>query len=138
MSAQSSKHYFALVDHHAAKGLQVAAWAQVKGSALGAEVVLQAAKASEVDDAYLNGAPVTMPQLVPSARQYQVPPAYTGPARPERAERPKSSPNTVPTAARAQATKHGATAAKSGCAVVAVALLSAGGGLMTAIHQLLS
>ncbi|WP_155896910.1 HIRAN domain-containing protein [Curtobacterium sp. UNCCL17] len=138
LSAQSSKHYFALVDHHREKGITVAAWAHVKGSALAAEVVLQAAKASEVDNAYLNGAPVTVPRLVPAARHYQVPPAYNGPARPALTERPKSSSKSAPAAARGQAKKQGAAAAKSGCAVVAVGLLGVGGGFVTTIHQLLS
>ncbi|MFJ3379383.1 HIRAN domain-containing protein [Curtobacterium sp. NPDC090217] len=132
MSTQSSRHFFALVDHHAAKGLTAAAWAQVKGSALAAEVVLQAAKASEVDNAYLQGAPVTMPRLVEPAGRYDVPPAYSGPAPQPRRER------TTPNAARSAAAKPAAAAAKSGCALVAVGLLGVSGGFLTAVHHLLS
>jgi len=135
MSAQSSRHYFALVDHHAVKGLTVAAWAQVKGSALAAEVVLQAAKASEVDNSYLDGPARTLPQLVPVSSAYEVPPAYTGPPRPASPSRSRTK---TPSATAGTAPKQAAAAAKSGCAVVAVGLLGIGGGFATALHQLLS
>ncbi len=138
LSTQSSRHYFALVDHHAAKGLAVAAWAHLKGSALAAEVVLQASKASEVENSYLDGDARTMAQLVAPAASYDVPPSYTGlprSASPQRTEAtPRKAPGTAPSAGKKQV----AAAAKSGCAVVGVGLLSLGGGLVTAVHQFLS
>lgn len=139
MSTQSSRHYFALVDHHAAKGLTVAAWSQIKGSALAAEVVLQAAKASEVDNSYLDGLARTMPELVPVSSNYTVPPAYTGLARSASPQRSRASAPAAPAAPlRATPKPTAAAAAKSGCAVVVVGLLGVGGGFATALHQLFS
>lgn len=138
MSTQSSRHYFALVDHHAAKGLAVAAWAHLKGSALAAEVVLQASKASEVDNSYLGGDAQTMPRLVSPAASYEVPPAYTGPPRSTSPQRMRATAKTTSGTAPSTGKRQTAAAAKSGCAVVAVGLLGIGGGFVTAIHQLLS
>lgn len=135
MSTQSSKHYFALVDHHQAKGLLVVGWAHVRGSALAAEVVLQAAKASEIDNRYLQGPPVTLPTLVPISSNYDVPAAYTGPARTPRKNQPQQQPTTNDRPVAAEVTS--APVAKSGCAIIAVGVLALVGGLVGIAHQLM-
>lgn len=76
MTAASSAHFFPAIDHLEKSGLTAAAWAHIKGSGLAAEVVLQAAKASEIESSWLGGPPVTIPRLVPLQKQYTVPNAY--------------------------------------------------------------
>jgi Protein of unknown function (DUF2510)/HIRAN domain len=119
MTPATSKHFLPLIDHLEAKGLLTAAWAHIKGSALAAEVTLQAAKASEVDNAWLTGGPVAVPKLVPVASSYRVPNAYVpqrkGPGKPSggapaSGSRPTQSPKKEP--------------AKAGCGMVA-ALMAA-------------
>ena len=131
MSTPSSKHYFALVEHHASQGLETAAWAQIKGSALAAEVVLQAAKASEVPNTYLQGPPVLFPLLVPAAASYAVPAAYSGPPAKKAPARPRTSASAAPAAVTKQA-------AKSGCALVLLAGMATIAGLGAAVNSFLA
>lgn len=131
MSTPSSKHYFPLVQHHTSKGLETAAWAQIKGSALAAEVVLQAAKASEVPNAYLQGPPVALPALLPAAASYVVPTAYSGPAAKPAPSRPRAAAQAAPAAATKQA-------AKSGCALVLLAGMATVAGLGAAVNSFLA
>jgi collagen type III alpha len=131
MSTVSSKHFFALVDHHAAKGLVTAAWGQIKGSALAAEVVLQAAKASEVDDDYLHGSPNVLPSLLPEASSYAVPAAYSGPPRKPAPARARAAAQSAPAAVSTQA-------AKSGCALVLLAGMATVAGLGAAVNSFLA
>jgi hypothetical protein len=63
MTPASSKHFFPLMEHLAQYGLETAAWSTLKGSRVAADIVLQAAKATEVDDTWLYGAPVVVPPL---------------------------------------------------------------------------
>lgn len=62
--AMSAK-FLPLVDHIAARGLLPACWADVRGSAVAAEVRIDAIKAHEASDTVLNGRPSTVPDLVP-------------------------------------------------------------------------
>lgn len=119
MSTATSKHFFPIIDHLEASGLNTAAWAQLKGSSLTAEVVLQATKATDIEDDWLNGEPVTLPELVPAAGSYYVPPAYSAPKHgtSQRAKAKKESPAPVALSA---------APAKSGCAVIVLAALAAG------------
>jgi hypothetical protein len=73
MSPAMSMHYFPTVDHLAKSGTVAAAWAHLKGSGLAAEIVLQAAKASEVEMTWLDGHAVTVARLVPPAASYELP-----------------------------------------------------------------
>ena len=119
MSTATSKHFFPIIDHLEGNGLITAAWAQLKGSSLTAEVVLQATKATDVDDDWLNGEPVRIPELIPLAGTYYVPPAYSAPQRvanhKAKARKVSRSPITV-----------SAAPAKSGCAVIVLAAIAAG------------
>jgi hypothetical protein len=119
MTPASSKHFLSLVYHLEAKGLVTAAWAQIKGSALAAELVLQAAKASDVDNEWLTGDPVAVPRLVPVATSYRVPNAYVpqrkGPGKPSGGA-PASSGRATPSPKKQPA--------KAGCGMVA-ALIAA-------------
>jgi len=116
MTGASSAHYFPLVDHLEKKGMIAAAWAHLKGSGLAAEVVLQAAKAAEIDSAWLNGKPVTIPELIPVAKSYLVPAAYSGPPKPN-GKKPGGG---APSAARAATGKPAPdkAKAKAGCGMV--------------------
>ena len=130
MSTATSKHFFPIIDHLERKGLTGAAWAQLKGSSLTAEVVLQATKATDVDDIWLNGEPVTLPPLVPVAATYYVPPAYSAPKRgaSQKVKTRKASPSriTVSTAP-----------AKSGCAVIVLAAIAAAAVAVPVISHLI-
>lgn len=118
MTAASSAHFFPAIDHLEKKGLTAAAWAHIKGSGLAAEVVLQAAKASELDQVWLSGPPMTVPRLIPVSASYLVPKAYV-PQKNSGGPRPGTG------AARSQkagVTPSGVQPAKSGCAMVAGAI----------------
>jgi collagen type III alpha len=122
MSTATSKHFFPILDHLESKNLTAAAWAHLKGSSLTAEVVLQAVKASEVEDAWLTGDAETVPTLVPKASSYYVPPAYQVP---KRTAPTKAKATTKAKAKRpdpmASALRASAAPAKSGCAVFVLA-----------------
>lgn len=126
MSTATSKHFFPIIDHLEAKNLTAAAWAHLKGSSLTAEVVLQAVKASEVDDDWLAGDAETLPRLVPVASSYYVPPAFQAPKRPSS---PKSQPQAKSKRKRsdpmASELRASAAPAKSGCAVILLAAATA-------------
>lgn len=130
LSTATSKHFFPIIDHLEGKGLTTAAWAQLKGSSLTAELVLQATKATDVDDTWLNGEPVTLPPLVPVAATYYVPPAYSAPKRgaSQKVKTRKASPSriTVSTAP-----------AKSGCAVIVLAAIAAAAVAVPVISHLI-
>lgn len=115
LSVQSSKHYLPVIAHLEEKGLTATAWGRVKGSTLTAEVTVQATKASELPSDWLEGNPTTIPQLIPEAAQYAVPPAYVPqPKRPQ------------PTRAAAAPRKAAAQPQKAGCAGVLLTFASVG------------
>lgn len=130
MSTATSKHFFPIIDHLEAKGLTTAAWAQLKGSSLTAEVVLQATKATDINDDWLNGEPVRLPELVPVAGTYYVPPAYSAPKRgpSQKAKAPKASPPPISVSA---------APAKSGCAVIVLAAVAASAVAIPVISHLI-
>jgi hypothetical protein len=114
MTGASSAHYFPLIDHLEKKGMTAAAWAHLKGSGLAAEVVLQAAKAAEIDSAWLSGKPVTVPELIPASKNYTVPDAYIEPKKPN-GNKPGGA---APTASRVAQGTAAPKKAKAGCGMV--------------------
>ncbi|MFT4051593.1 MAG: HIRAN domain-containing protein [Microbacterium sp.] len=64
MTPVSSTHFLPTIHHLGDQGLVTAAWARVKGSAVAAQVVLQATKAHELPADWF-GAPATIPALYP-------------------------------------------------------------------------
>lgn len=111
LTPTTSRHFLPTVDHTAARGGAVATYARIKGSQLTAEVVIQGAKATELQDEWLNGPFIVLPALIPPGVAYDVPPAYIAQAQKPRTA---SSAKAAPVAA----------AAKSGCVVVLVAVAS--------------
>ncbi|WP_258069151.1 DUF2510 domain-containing protein [Rathayibacter sp. AY1H3] len=82
LSPTLSADFAPTLRHLASLGLTAAAYASLRGSPLKVELTLQAAKAVELPAEWVDGRPVTLPRLLPPARTYSVPPAYTPPLRP--------------------------------------------------------
>lgn len=95
LTPTTSRHFLATIDHANSRGVDVAAYAHIKGSQLSAEVSIQGAKVTEIPDEWLNGAFVTLPALIPAAATYEVPPAYV------------SQPATLVVASKARSSKAG-------------------------------
>lgn len=79
LTKATSAKFLAAVQHFDAIGLTTVARATIKGSALSAEVTLQAAKAHELADADLEPEISPLPRLIPfeeDATRYVVPDAY--------------------------------------------------------------
>jgi len=105
LTPTTSRHFLPTVDHVAARGGIVASYARIKGSQLAAEVVVQGAKAAELQAGWLDGPFIQLPPLVPERASYDVPPAY------------------VPQPTRGNsASKAAAASTKSGCAVALLAV----------------
>lgn len=76
LSPVTSPQFLPLIEHTEAVGELAVAYAKITGSALAARLVLQAAKATEISNEWLATGPHPAPQLLPWARDYEVPPAY--------------------------------------------------------------
>jgi HIRAN domain len=76
LSNVTSAHLLPLLEHTEAVGETALAYAKVTGSALAAQLVLQAAKATEISNEWLSNGPHPAPNLLPWATEYEVPPAY--------------------------------------------------------------
>lgn len=111
LSPTTSAHFLPVVDHLEAEGLHPAAWATIKGSSLAAQVTVQAAKATEVSDEWLHGAPAEFPALVAEAAHYSVPPAYVEEETTDRNSSSTSSSKGTTPSTRGSAAKQGG----SGC-----------------------
>lgn len=130
LSVASSKHFLPVVDHLAKQRMTVAAWGRIKGSALTAEVTVQATKASELPAEWLSGEPTTVPSLVPAAESYSVPPAYIPqPAR--RTSTQKTS------AGGSMVSRVTAQPQKAGCAGVILAFAAIGVAISGATNYLM-
>lgn len=62
LTAGSSQHFIPTIRHLEENGMSAVVWARVKGSAIAAQVILQAAKAHELAPEWL-AVPVTLPRL---------------------------------------------------------------------------
>lgn len=79
LSKAMSARFVDVVRHYEDQGLITAAWATIKGSAIAAEVTLQAVRSNEISDADLTPTIAPLLPLVAyqeNPRAYQVPPAY--------------------------------------------------------------
>lgn len=65
LSSQMSQRFLPLIRHLRDRGLLAACWGDVTGSAVAAEVRIDAVKANEASSELLSGPPVTVPALVP-------------------------------------------------------------------------
>jgi len=93
LSPAVSQQFAPTVRHLQSLGLTAAAHAALRSSPLQAELTLQAARASELPEHWVDGPPVVLPPLVPVAASYDLPAAYVKPLR--------STPLTSEEAARA-------------------------------------
>jgi len=63
LTPQMSQRYLPMIRHFQKRGLITSCYADIAASAVDAQVRIHAVKANEVDDQFLNGAPVTLPRL---------------------------------------------------------------------------
>ncbi|UVJ41171.1 HIRAN domain-containing protein [Arthrobacter sp. CJ23] len=76
LSNVTSAHLLPLLEHTETVGETAIAYARITGSALAAQLVLHAAKATEISNDWLSDGPHPAPKLLPWATEYEVPPAY--------------------------------------------------------------
>lgn len=76
LSNVTSAHLLPLIEHTEAVGETALAYAKITGSALAAQLVLHAAKATEIGNDWLSDGPHPAPKLLPRGARYEVPPAY--------------------------------------------------------------
>ncbi|GAB3568696.1 hypothetical protein GCM10027405_30810 [Arthrobacter alkaliphilus] len=76
LSNVTSAHLLPLLEHAETVGETALAYARVTGSALAAQLVLHAAKATEISNDWLSAGPHPAPTLLPWTTAYDVPPAY--------------------------------------------------------------
>ncbi|WP_427136022.1 HIRAN domain-containing protein [Pseudarthrobacter sp. S9] len=76
LSNITSAHLLPLLEHTETVGETAIAYAKIAGSALAAQLVLHAAKATEISNDWLSAGPYLAPKLLPWATGYDVPPAY--------------------------------------------------------------
>lgn len=76
LSNITSAHLLPLLEHTEKIGETALAYAKISGSALAAQLVLHAAKATEISNDWLSDGPHSAPKLLPRATEYDVPPAY--------------------------------------------------------------
>ncbi|MER2136711.1 MAG: hypothetical protein ABS909_02485, partial [Arthrobacter sp.] len=90
MTTASSAHFLPSISHATDVDKTLGVWARIRGSGLAAELVVQGARATELDDSWLNSMP-TFPALVDEAASYAVPPAFVEKAKTERSDRNSTS-----------------------------------------------
>ncbi|MEX5274358.1 hypothetical protein RF638_10430 [Kocuria sp. CPCC 205235] len=76
LSTQMSQQFIPIINHAFDHNLLTAAWGTIRGSSFEVSMTLQAARASEVPDAWYEELPNDVPELVEEAETYDVPPAY--------------------------------------------------------------
>jgi hypothetical protein len=76
LSNVTSAHLLPLLEHTEGVGETALTYARITGSALAAQLVLHAAKATEIGNDWLSNGPHPAPKLLPFAKRYAVPPAY--------------------------------------------------------------
>lgn len=76
LSTQMSQQFIPIINHAFDHNLLTAAWGTIRGSAFEVSMTLQAARASEVPDAWYEELPNDVPELVEEAETYDLPPAY--------------------------------------------------------------
>ena len=80
LTPQMSQRFLPMIQHLAARGLTTAAWGDIKGSAVAAEVRVDGIKANEATSAVLDGPPVTIPPLcpeLPDSTRYDLTPMHS-------------------------------------------------------------
>ncbi|WP_269938772.1 hypothetical protein [Arthrobacter sp. HY1533] len=102
LSGATSGHYLPVVEHMETMNVLPVAWATIKGSALAAQLTLQAAKSTEIPDEWIIGPATTVPKFVPHSDSYTIPPTYQGELpTPAAAGRPPTATISTPSSFRA-------------------------------------
>ncbi|MBT2515809.1 HIRAN domain-containing protein [Arthrobacter sp. ISL-30] len=95
LSAVTSGHYLPTIAHTVDMGRELGIWAKIKGSGLAVELVIQGARASELNGDWVQRLP-TLPQLIPEAQIYNVPPAFRETERALGRQGPATQPTSTP------------------------------------------
>ena len=76
LSTQLSAQFIPIINHAFQHDLLTAVWGTIRGSSFEVSMTLQAARPSEVPAQWYEQLPNDVPELVPEAESYEVPPAY--------------------------------------------------------------
>ncbi|MCR4524884.1 hypothetical protein NUV30_00610 [Kocuria rhizophila] len=76
LSTQMSQQFIPIINHAFDHDLLTAVWGTIRGSSFEVSMTLQAARASEVPAQWFTELPNDVPELLPDAEEYEVPPAY--------------------------------------------------------------
>lgn len=76
LSTQLSAQFIPIINHAFEHDLLTAVWGTIRGSSFEVSMTLQAARPSEVPVQWYQELPNDVPELVPEAESYEVPPAY--------------------------------------------------------------
>ena len=79
LSPTTSKNVLPLIDAQRERGLTTAVWGHLTGSRVAVEVTLSVPRATDIQDEWLDGPPVTVP-AIPRAATQALPAAYAEPA----------------------------------------------------------
>lgn len=98
LSGVTSGHFLPVVEHLETMGVKPVAWGTIKGSALAAQLTINAAKSTEIPDAWISGPESRVPAFVPHTDQYDIPLSYQGdrPAPRPSAPMPPQTPLVAP------------------------------------------
>ncbi|RKQ36408.1 hypothetical protein [Kocuria tytonis] len=76
LSTQMSQQFTPIINYAFEHDLLTAVWGTIRGSSFEVSMTLQAARASEVPAQWFQELPNDVPELLPDAEQFEVPPAY--------------------------------------------------------------
>ncbi|MDO4919385.1 hypothetical protein, partial [Kocuria sp.] len=76
LSTQMSQQFIPIINHAFDHDLLTAVWGTIRGSSFEVSMTLQAARASEVPAQWFEELPNDVPELLPDAEDFEVPPAY--------------------------------------------------------------
>lgn len=76
LSTQMSQQFIPIIHYAFEQDLLTAVWGTIRGSSFEVSMTLQAARASEVPQQWFTDLPNDVPELLPDAEDFEVPPAY--------------------------------------------------------------
>ncbi|RLY94942.1 hypothetical protein EAE32_07470 [Kocuria tytonicola] len=76
LSTQMSQQFIPIINHAFEHDLLTAVWGTIRGSSFEVSMTLQAARAAEVPAQWFTELPNDVPELLPDAEEFEVPPAY--------------------------------------------------------------
>ncbi|WP_157412725.1 HIRAN domain-containing protein [Arthrobacter woluwensis] len=117
MSPVTSQHFLPTIEHLESLGIAPVATVKIKGSALAAQLVLQAARASEIPDEWVEAGPDHAMKLVPWSLEYEIPAGWDSGFVASPGRDPKAGRSQVRTVVAAQSLAKGAKQGSLGWAV---------------------